>query len=80
LIQEFFARLLDKKYLRLADSDRGKFRAFPFEVAQTFSGQVGEGEDSVPSGFAKRFKRQQNGESHGCLPRDLGKRATADHL
>src|SRR5437868_15461571 len=28
LTQEFFARLLEKKHLRLADSERGKFRAF----------------------------------------------------
>jgi RNA polymerase sigma factor (sigma-70 family) len=28
LTQEFFARLLEKKYLKLADRERGKFRAF----------------------------------------------------
>src|SRR5882672_1202906 len=28
LTQEFFARLLEKNYLRLADPDRGKFRTF----------------------------------------------------
>jgi RNA polymerase sigma-70 factor (ECF subfamily) len=28
LTQEFFARLLDKKYLRLAKQERGRFRSF----------------------------------------------------
>lgn len=28
LTQEFFARLLEKKYLKLADRERGKFRGF----------------------------------------------------
>jgi len=28
LTQEFFARLLERKYLRLADPDRGRFRSF----------------------------------------------------
>ena len=28
MTQEFFARLLEKKYLKLADRERGKFRAF----------------------------------------------------
>jgi RNA polymerase sigma factor (sigma-70 family) len=36
LTQEFFARLLQKKYLRLADSDRGKFRAFLLKSLKHF--------------------------------------------
>jgi len=36
LTQEFFARLLDKKYLRLADPDRGKFRAFLLKSLKHF--------------------------------------------
>ena len=28
LTQEFFARLLERKYLRLADKNRGRFRTF----------------------------------------------------
>ncbi len=36
LTQEFFARLLEKKYLRLADSDRGKFRAFLLKSLKHF--------------------------------------------
>src|SRR6266404_3695998 len=36
LTQEFFARLLKKKYLRLADPDRGKFRAFLLKSLKHF--------------------------------------------
>lgn len=36
LTQEFFARLLEKKYLRLADSERGKFRAFLLKSLKHF--------------------------------------------
>jgi RNA polymerase sigma factor (sigma-70 family) len=36
LTQEFFARLLEKKYLRLADPERGKFRAFLLKSLQHF--------------------------------------------
>lgn len=36
LTQEFFARLLDKKYLRLADPERGKFRAFLLKSLKHF--------------------------------------------
>src|SRR6187402_3428452 len=36
LTQEFFARLLAKKYLRLADPDRGKFRAFLLKSLKHF--------------------------------------------
>ena len=36
LTQEFFARLLEKKHLRLADPDRGKFRAFLLKSLKHF--------------------------------------------
>src|SRR5436190_6265523 len=36
LTQEFFARLLEKKYLRLVDPDRGKFRAFLLKSLKHF--------------------------------------------
>jgi RNA polymerase sigma factor (sigma-70 family) len=36
LTQEFFARLLEKNYLRLADPDRGKFRAFLLKSLKHF--------------------------------------------
>src|SRR3954463_11586491 len=36
LTQEFFARLLEKKYLRLADPNRGKFRSFLLKSVQHF--------------------------------------------
>ena len=36
LTQEFFARLLEKKYLRLADPYRGKFRAFLLKSLKHF--------------------------------------------
>jgi RNA polymerase sigma-70 factor (ECF subfamily) len=36
LTQESFARLLEKKYLRLADPDRGKFRAFLLKSLKHF--------------------------------------------
>ena len=36
MTQEFFARLLEKKYLRLADPDRGKFRAFLLKSLKHF--------------------------------------------
>lgn len=36
LTQQFFARLLEKKYLRLADPARGKFRAFLLSSLQHF--------------------------------------------
>src|SRR6266567_4670645 len=36
LTQELFARLLEKRYLRLADPDRGKFRAFLLKSLKHF--------------------------------------------
>jgi RNA polymerase sigma factor (sigma-70 family) len=36
LTQEFFARLLQKNYLRLADPDRGRFRAFLLKSLKNF--------------------------------------------
>jgi RNA polymerase sigma-70 factor (ECF subfamily) len=36
LTQDFFARLLEKKYLQLADPDRGKFRAFLLKSLKHF--------------------------------------------
>lgn len=36
LTQEFFARLLEKKYLRLADRERGRFRSFLLKSLQHF--------------------------------------------
>jgi RNA polymerase sigma factor (sigma-70 family) len=36
LTQEFFARLLEKEYLRLADPNRGKFRSFLLKSLQHF--------------------------------------------
>jgi RNA polymerase sigma factor (sigma-70 family) len=36
LTQEFFTRLLEKKYLRLADPGRGKFRAFLLTALKNF--------------------------------------------
>ena len=36
LTQEFFARLLEKKYLRLADPDRGRFSAFLLKSLKHF--------------------------------------------
>ncbi len=36
LTQEFFARLLEKKHLRLADPERGKFRAFLLKSLKHF--------------------------------------------
>jgi len=36
LTQEFFARLLERKHLRLADPDRGKFRAFLLKSLKHF--------------------------------------------
>ncbi len=36
LTQEFFARLLEKKYLKLADRERGRFRSFLLKSLQHF--------------------------------------------
>jgi RNA polymerase sigma-70 factor (ECF subfamily) len=36
LTQEFFARLLEKHYLRAADSERGRFRSFLLTAVQRF--------------------------------------------
>jgi RNA polymerase sigma factor (sigma-70 family) len=36
LTQEFFARLLEKKYLQLADRERGRFRSFLLKSLQHF--------------------------------------------
>ena len=38
LTQEFFARLLARNYLSVADRNKGKFRSFLLGIAGTFSG------------------------------------------
>src|SRR6185369_5640400 len=59
LTQEFFARLLEKKYLRLADPDRGKFRAFLLKSLKHFL--VNEWE---------KARTQKRGGGQGIIPLD----------
>ena len=59
LTQEFFARLLEKKYLRLADPDRGKFRAFLLKSLKHFL--VNEWE---------KARTQKRGGGHCAIPLD----------
>ena len=59
LTQEFFARLLEKKHLRLADPDRGKFRAFLLKSFKHFL--VNEWE---------KARTQKRGGGHCVIPLD----------
>jgi RNA polymerase sigma factor (sigma-70 family) len=61
LTQEFFARLLEKKYLRLADPDRGKFRAFLLKSLKHFL--VNEWE---------KARTQKRGGGQCVIPMDAG--------
>lgn len=61
LTQEFFARLLEKKYLRLADPDRGKFRAFLLKSLKHFL--VNEWE---------KARTQKRGGGQCAIPLDAG--------
>ncbi len=73
LTQEFFARLLEKKYLRLADRERGRFRSFllkslkHFLVNEWVRGQAqkrggGQKVFSLDEAAAERSYRQQPGD------------------
>jgi RNA polymerase sigma-70 factor (ECF subfamily) len=59
LTQAFFARLLEKKHLRLADPDRGKFRAFLLKSLKHFL--VNEWE---------KARTQKRGGGHSVIPLD----------
>jgi RNA polymerase sigma factor (sigma-70 family) len=60
LTQEFFARLLDKKYLKLADPNRGKFRSFLLKSLQHFL--VNEWE---------KARTQKRGSGQSLVPLDV---------
>jgi RNA polymerase sigma-70 factor (ECF subfamily) len=69
LTQEFFARLLEKDYLRLADANRGKFRSFLLAACKHFLAKErdracalkrGGGRPPLPLDF-------QAGETRYCL-------------
>ncbi len=47
--QEFFARLLEKKYLKLASRERGRFRSFLLKSLQHFLvNSIGAGKPAAP--------------------------------
>jgi RNA polymerase sigma-70 factor (ECF subfamily) len=61
LTQEFFSRLLEKKYLRVADRERGKFRSFLLTAFKHFLAKERE-----------RNHAQKRGGGRHLVPLDFG--------
>jgi len=80
LTQEFFARLLEKEYLRTADRQRGRFRSFLRAACQHFlanerdrarAKKRGGGRMHVPIDFSEAERRFTLEPAHGLTPEKL---------
>jgi RNA polymerase sigma-70 factor (ECF subfamily) len=86
LTQEFFARLLDKDYLRQADRERGRFRAFLLTAFKHFLANEherahalkrGGGRTFLPLDFNHGEQRYHQEPSHEATPESLYERGWA---
>src|SRR6516225_4427433 len=86
LTQEFFARLLEKDYLRQADRQRGRFRAFLLTAFKHFLAKEherahalkrGGGRTFLPLDFNRGEWRYHQEPSHEATPESLYERSWA---
>src|SRR5262249_54394371 len=86
LTQEFFARLLDKDYLRQADRQRGRFRAFLLPAFKHFLAKEQERAGGLKRGGGRTFlaldfdggeRRYHQEPSHEATPEWLYERSWA---
>jgi RNA polymerase sigma-70 factor (ECF subfamily) len=86
LTQEFFARLLEKDYLRQADRQRGKFRTFLLTAFQNFLAKEharanaqkrGGGRQILSLDFASGERRYHREPSHDTTPEAVYERGWA---
>ena len=86
LTQEFFARLLEKDYLRQADRQRGRFRAFLLTAFKYFLAKEherahalkrGGGRTFLPLDFNRGEWRYHQEPSHEATPESLYERSWA---
>jgi RNA polymerase sigma-70 factor (ECF subfamily) len=86
LTQEFFARLLDKNYLRQADRQRGRFRAFLLAAFRHFLANEQERSHALKRGgsrtslaldFDSGERRYRQEPSHEATPESLYERGWA---
>ena len=86
LTQEFFARLLDKDYLRQADRQRGRFRAFLLTAFKHFLANQqeraralkrGAGQTILTLDFDRGERRYYQEPSHAATPESLYERSWA---
>src|SRR6516162_8437850 len=86
LTQEFFARLLEKDYLRQADRQRGRFRAFLLtafkhflakELERAHALKRGGGRTFLPLDFNRGEWRYHQEPSHEATPESLYERSWA---
>src|SRR5215831_12822098 len=86
LTQEFFARLLEKDYLRQADRQRGRFRAFLLTAFKHFMAKEhqrayalkrGGGRTFLPLDFDRGERRYHQEPSHQATPEWLYERSWA---
>ena len=55
MTQEFFSRLLEKKFLQLADPERGRFRSFLLTAFKRFMGQQRHQKQALKRGGGKEI-------------------------
>jgi RNA polymerase sigma-70 factor (ECF subfamily) len=86
MTQEFFARLLEKDYLRQADRQRGKFRTFLLTAFQHFLAKEhgrahaqkrGGGRQILPLDFDSGERRYHREPSHDATPEAVYERGWA---
>jgi RNA polymerase sigma-70 factor (ECF subfamily) len=86
LTQEFFARLLDKDYLRQADRQRGRFRSFLLTAFKHFLAKEQERAHAFKRGGSRKFlsldfdsgeQRYRQEPSHDSTPEFLYERGWA---
>jgi RNA polymerase sigma-70 factor (ECF subfamily) len=86
LTQEFFATLLEKDYLRIADSRRGRFRSFLLAAVKHFLSKQrerantqkrGGGRQSLPLDFQTGESRYHQEPAHDITPESIYERRWA---
>jgi RNA polymerase sigma-70 factor (ECF subfamily) len=80
LTQEFFARLLDKDYLRQADRERGRFRAFLLTAFKHFLANEHERAHAIKRGGGRTFLPLDFSQGEQRYHQEPSHEATAESL
>jgi RNA polymerase sigma factor (sigma-70 family) len=80
LIQEFFARLLEKEYLRVADRARGRFRCFLLAALDHFLAKEWRRAHALKRGGQRVFLSLDFATAAGCYDREPSHDLTPEKL